>query len=309
VWLEGNWSIRLPNSIPFQENPCFVYFEPDGTLRIQKLCYYSPLIWFFTGNATDLDRTFHTFIQGLQRGLRESPREPKKYMLHGVVSVMMPLMVLLGLLFGAIVESANPKIAKALCKRGDTWQEKKEYNKAIVDYDQALRLDPNFAVAFNNRGNAWLAKGEHDKAIVDYSEAIRVDPSYALAFYNRGLAWQNKKEYDKAIVDYSEAIHFNPKHALAYHAKAWLLAVCREAKLRDGKQAVGLARLGCALNDYKITDDFAILAAAYAEAGDFDNAIKWQEKALEDKDYVNRTGKEGQRRLQLYKDEKPNREE
>ena len=68
-----------------------------------------------------------------------------------------------------------------------------------------------FADAFNNRGNAWSDKNEYDKAIADYNEAIRLDPKFAFGFYNRGNAWNDKGELDKAIADYTEAIRLDPE--------------------------------------------------------------------------------------------------
>ena len=91
---------------------------------------------------------------------------------------------------------------------------KKEYDKAIADYTEAIRLDPRNAERLRNRGIAWRSKKEYDKAIADYNEAIRLDPEYALAYNHRGMAWSDKKEYDKAIADYNEAIRLDPKYAL-----------------------------------------------------------------------------------------------
>src|SRR5216684_4109467 len=62
------------------------------------------------------------------------------------------------------------------------------YDRAIQDYDRAIRLDPAMAFAFSNRGNAYASRGELDRAIQDYDEAIRLDPSNAPAFNNRGYA-------------------------------------------------------------------------------------------------------------------------
>ena len=70
---------------------------------------------------------------------------------------------------------------------------KKDYDKAIADYDEAIELDPKDAVAYNNRGVAWYAKNEYDKAIADFNEAIRLDPEDAVAYINRGNAWYAKK--------------------------------------------------------------------------------------------------------------------
>ena len=105
-------------------------------------------------------------------------------------------------------------------KRGNEWHGKREYNKAIVDYDEALRINPSYARAFYNRGVTRDAKGERDKAIADYSAAIRLDPSYDDAYVNRGNALDDRGEHDKAIADYSEAIRINPTFAPAFYNRA-----------------------------------------------------------------------------------------
>jgi TPR repeat/Tetratricopeptide repeat len=100
---------------------------------------------------------------------------------------------------------------------------KRDFDKAIADYSEAIRLNPTYAIAYNNRGHAWYAKNDFGKAIADYSEAIRLNPTYALAYWNRGIAWQGKNDFDKAIADYSEAIRLNPRNTMAfsYRGNAW----------------------------------------------------------------------------------------
>jgi lipoprotein NlpI len=110
----------------------------------------------------------------------------------------------------------NPKDAHAFNNRGVAYDNKKEYDRAIADYDAAIRLNSKLAAAFNNRGNAYRAKKDYDRAIADYNEAIRLDPKYAEAFNNRGRAYRAKKDYDHAIADYDAAIRLDPKHASAY---------------------------------------------------------------------------------------------
>ena len=202
---------------------------------------------------------------------------------------------------------ANPS-SSLYVKRGVAWKEKGENDIAISDYNEAIRLDPTNDTAYNNRGIAWSDKKDHDKAIADYNEAIRIDPKDASAYHNRGNAWSNKKEYDKAIADYNEAIRIDPKYAYPYNGRAWLWATSPDPKFRDGKKAVESANRACELNGWKGAYDLGTLAAAYAESGDFDKAIDWQEKA--NKLYTDpEDKKEGEDRLQLYRAKKPYRDE
>ena len=65
----------------------------------------------------------------------------------------------------------------------------KDYDKAVADYGEAIRINPKHVVARVNRGLAWRLKNDYDKAITDYDEATRLDPRYAMAWYGRGVAW------------------------------------------------------------------------------------------------------------------------
>ena len=100
--------------------------------------------------------------------------------------------------------------------RGNAYNDKKEYDRAIADYNQALLLNPKSAEAFNNRGNAYNDKGEYDRAIADFNQALLLNPKDAEAFYNRGNVYSNKKEYDRAIADFNQALQLNPKYAEAF---------------------------------------------------------------------------------------------
>src|SRR5437763_4529591 len=65
------------------------------------------------------------------------------------------------------------------------------------------------ALAYSNRGVEWKAKGELAKAIADYDEAIKHDPQQAAAYNNRGIAFVSAADYDNAITDYDQAIEIN----------------------------------------------------------------------------------------------------
>ena len=94
--------------------------------------------------------------------------------------------------------------------RGNVLTGKGEYDRAIEDYNQSIKLHPINPKAFNNRGVVYLKKGEYDRAIQDFSEAIKLDPGYASPFANRAETYQIKGEYQRAVPDHDEAIRLQP---------------------------------------------------------------------------------------------------
>jgi tetratricopeptide (TPR) repeat protein len=97
-------------------------------------------------------------------------------------------------------------LARAFSSRGLAYARKGQYDHAIEDLDQAIRLNPNDAFAFRNRGTSYARKGQYDHAFEDLDQAIRLNPNDALAFANRGLTYSEKRQYDHAIEDFDQAI-------------------------------------------------------------------------------------------------------
>ena len=106
--------------------------------------------------------------------------------------------------------------AKAFYDRGVAYKDKGDYDHAIADYNEAIRLNPKNSIAYNNRGNAYDDKGDLAHAIADYNEAIRLNPKYDQAYENRGVAYLYSGNLAKALADVSQASKLDPKHA--YHA-------------------------------------------------------------------------------------------
>jgi lipoprotein NlpI len=131
----------------------------------------------------------------------------------------------------------------AFYNRGYAYTDKGDNDRAIADFNEAIRIDPKSAAAFNNRGYAYSDKGDNDRAIADFNEAIRLDPKSAAAFKNRGVAYHGKGDNDRAIADYNEAIRLSPKSSLAYFARgrSYLFAGSVEKALADLNQASALA--------------------------------------------------------------------
>jgi tetratricopeptide (TPR) repeat protein len=112
------------------------------------------------------------------------------------------------------------KLATAFDNRGIAYRLKGEYDRALRDYEQAIRLNPSSANAYNNRGVIYRIKGDYDRAIADYDEAIWLKSGdYPAAFYNRALAYSDKGEYDHALTDFDVVLQFNAKNALALYAR------------------------------------------------------------------------------------------
>jgi tetratricopeptide (TPR) repeat protein len=145
-------------------------------------------------------------------------------------------------------------------------------------------------------------------AIKHYNEAIRRDPKLALAYTHRGEALATKGKLESAVKDYNQAIKIDPKHPVAYNNLAWLQATYPDERFRNGKQAVENAKKACELTEWKVGSCFDTLAGAYAEAGDFPNAIKWQQKALAQATQ-DAEKQEMQKHLKQYQAGKPYREE
>ena len=110
----------------------------------------------------------------------------------------------------------DPENASAYDDRGIAYKNKGDYDRAIADYNEAIRLEPRSAFAYNNRGNAYADKGDYERAMTDYNEALRLDPAFSFAYNNRGLTYADKGDFEHAMVDYNEAIRLDPTYADAY---------------------------------------------------------------------------------------------
>lgn len=97
--------------------------------------------------------------------------------------------------------------------RGNTYFGKRDYTRAIQDYDQAIRIRPNYPEAFNNRGYVYYHKQDYDRAIENYDQALKLNPKYVKAFNNRGGAYDEKRQYEQAVADYAAAARIDAKVA------------------------------------------------------------------------------------------------
>ncbi len=178
-------------------------------------------------------------------------------------------------------------------------------SRAVPNSDQLFEVNDH--VAYADRGNGYFKKHQYDRAIADYDAAIRLKPDFATPYYNRGLAHGHKRRYHLAAADFSSVIRLELDHVRALNSLAWLLATAPLASVRNGSRAIESALRAVSLRDTAEYRD--TLAAAYAEAGRFAEAVRGQERAI---DMARQEGisdlADWEYRLRLYERGQPFRE-
>ena len=96
-------------------------------------------------------------------------------------------------------------------QRGLAWYDKNDYDKAIADFSESIRLNPRDASPWVGRGAAYMYKNDLKQAIADFSEGIRLKPGQAFAHMQRGIAFHRIGDADNALADYTIAHELTPK--------------------------------------------------------------------------------------------------
>jgi tetratricopeptide (TPR) repeat protein len=189
---------------------------------------------------------------------------------------------------------AHYNLANTLARQSKT-------SEAMAEYKTTLRLKPDYAEAHNNLGVALASQGRIEEAIAEYAAALRIRP-YAEARYNWGVDLASQGKIEEAMAQYREALRLRPDWPPALSRLAWILATDRNAGLRNGGEAVPLAERLCAVTGYDRSDALDVLAAAYAEAGRFGEALRAAQKAIELEGATGQTklAQQIQGRLTLY---------
>ena len=147
-------------------------------------------------------------------------------------------------------------------------------DEAIAEYQTALKLLPDNAEAHYNLGLALANRGRLDEAIVAYRKALEIRPDFADAHNNLGAVLEQQGRSAEAIAQYQAAMKANPDYPDAYNNLAWVRATSGEASIRNGKEAVELAQRAVRLSGGRSPNYLDTLAAAYAEAGRFSEAVQ-----------------------------------
>jgi tetratricopeptide (TPR) repeat protein len=130
------------------------------------------------------------------------------------------------------------------------------------------------------RGYTYLRLGDEDKAFADFNAAIEQDPKTAAYYLDRGILYVRRGDCASAVNDFDKAVGLGNANlrGLAYGDKAWELATCPDAGFRNGRLAVDMAQQALKLDNGP--DGHDTLAAALAEAGQFQEAVAEETRAL-----------------------------
>jgi len=148
-------------------------------------------------------------------------------------------------------------LATAFKNRGNAFDDKGEYARAVEDYDQALSINPRDSDAYNSRATTYTALNQYDRAIQDLDEAIKLNPLSAIAFSNRCFARAVLDQLEPALADCNESLRLKRNIAGAYASRGFV-----HLKLR---------RYDAAITDYNVelrmrpADSYALFGRGIAK--------------------------------------------
>jgi tetratricopeptide (TPR) repeat protein len=175
-------------------------------------------------------------------------------------------------------------------------------DEAIECFTSALELDPKYPDAHNRMGTALLATGKPAAAVKCLNEALRTTPDEPAVYEKLGKAYAQLGEYEQAIRNWMKADELRPNNAETLNNLAWLLATAGDISVEKTGKAIEFAQRACELTDNKEPAVLDTLAAAYAAAGRFDEAITTASRAVKAAEAAGQEDLAGgiQNRIKLY---------
>jgi protein O-mannosyl-transferase len=201
----------------------------------------------------------------------------------------------------------NPNSFLAHHNLGDLLLEDGRTDEAIAEFRQALRIEPTALEAQLNLADALLQKHQPAEALPHYEAALAIEPRQPGAHLKLAGALQALGRSPEAVSHYRAALQLEPGWALALNNLAWILATHPQAHIRNGAEAVRLAEQACHASSYREAVYIGTLAAAYAEAGRFEDAVTTAEKAraLADSTGQAELARKNKELLDLYRARQP----
>jgi len=254
------------------------------------------------GVAFGRQKRYDEAIQHFNKVLKIDPHYPDAYKKIGLALYESGRNDEAIALFNGILQK-NEGSAEAHYNLAVALVRQKKFDEAIEHLAKALKIDPNYPDARNRMGLAMLATDRFDEAIENFKKALQTNTRQAEVYANLGSTYHQLGEYEQAISNWTRAVELDPNNVSALNNLAWTLATVNDASLQDANKAIGLARRACELTKDEKAEQLDTLAAAYAAAGRFEEAVKTAKQAI---DAAKAEGKEDQiseiqSHMELYK--------
>jgi tetratricopeptide (TPR) repeat protein len=250
---------------------------------------------------------FDNALDDLDGAVRADPENPEIYAARGALHLDTGK-------FDEAFQDLNhslllrPKDPVALARRGLALSKRGDLEHALADLNEAIRLNPSEAMFYAWRGSVHSATNRFDKALEDFDHALQLNATEPVFHSLRGFVYSKQGQFGQAVADFKKAMLLNPGSPEAYNNLAWVRATCPDASFRNGKEALQLALQGCELTGFKYRPLIDTLAAAYAETGDFEQAIKYEKQSFDLVGVTDKNRPGMQQRLALYERHLPYRQ-
>ena len=174
----------------------------------------------------------------------------------------------------------SPKLVKAYNGRSVVYEKMGRIDDACNDLMTAIELDDSYGAPYFNLGLLYITMGKNDEALVCINKANQLRPNDTTILRRRGELHTTLGDVNKAYQDYILAIEADSENLKAHRNLSWLLSTSNQSSIRNGKEALSHAMWCCEKTQWKEASSLEVLAAAYAECGDFDEAVRRQSEAL-----------------------------
>jgi tetratricopeptide (TPR) repeat protein len=175
----------------------------------------------------------------------------------------------------------DPGGSEARWLLGDLLRREGRATEAIDAFEAALAVDPYSPEANAGLADVLVETGRPREAIVHYREAARLADQPGWILIRLGDTLAQEGEYEEAIEHYRHGLWQIEPDPATFNRIAWLLATCPRVELRDCKRAIEIAKHVCEVTEYMHPVAMDTLAAAYAECGQLDQALRWVQRAIE----------------------------
>jgi Flp pilus assembly protein TadD len=272
---------------------------------LEEYCYDTEQLLVLGAKALtafDIEKALNKFFA---RALRADPKNPKVLIAVGKARFLIGQMESAKSYFQKTLK-LDPKNEDAYFYLGLIFKRKNRLKDAEEMFLKALEFQATNPNVYNNLGVTLLEQKRYKEAVSHFEKALEIYPEHINSHYNLGMALWGLGRVEDAVKQYTHVLQLKPEWATAANSLAWILATDKKERIRNGEEAVRWALVACKATSRKNPDYIDTLAAAYAEAGSFQKAVKTAEeglalaKSIGDKELQ----AELKDRIKLYKSEK-----